>query len=271
MIKEEFLKIKEKLATFQFSSLKYVDYEAVKNFTVIDHSKSGIILIGRNSEKRMNEIHWATDHSDYLLHFIEENEKSFIITFVPENWISQFKSAGLEVYAIWNDYFKTTINSDESIQPSKILSDKDAKSLSVLTLSCSGQSRGFTGQSEQFCRDWLNSENLYEKPIHDRTVIPFYIENTLGGAVFVATYGKDKTLWIREIVVAPEHQGKGLGRKLMKMAFSYGMERNVKKVFLAADECNKNAIHLYKSLGFKCNPKDKQIDMIWLSASSENR
>ncbi len=85
------------------------------------------------------------------------------------------------------------------------------------------------------------------------------------GIAHVAIYDheskKGPVLWLREIAVVPEMQGKGFGRKLILQAVQYGKERGAVRAFLMADDCNYNAAGLYKSIGFVPND-DVEINMV---------
>lgn len=61
-----------------------------------------------------------------------------------------------------------------------------------------------------------------------------------------------------------EYRGIGLGKELMRTLISWGrMNRIIRKMSLAVFSCNKNAIALYKKVGFKLEglcPKDIKIN-----------
>lgn len=82
----------------------------------------------------------------------------------------------------------------------------------------------------------------------------------------VATYDyqseKGPIVWIREIAVNPRFQNKGIGRRLIIKALSYGKKYRATRAFLAADENNVSAIHLYTSIGFLPGDNESQIDML---------
>ena len=56
---------------------------------------------------------------------------------------------------------------------------------------------------------------------------------------------------ILTVVVAPEHQGKGVGRMMMTFMMDVARTRFVDKVFLEVRPSNERAIALYTSMGFK--------------------
>lgn len=66
-----------------------------------------------------------------------------------------------------------------------------------------------------------------------------------------------------EITQRCRNQNQGIARKLLKQAFAYGIEYGATKAFLAADEQNAGAIHLYQSMGFVASTEEAQIDMVW--------
>jgi len=260
MNENEFKILKNKASGFKYTSLNYSEYEELKNYRLIHNDEKGILLTGKNGEKAIDELHWAANQVQFLTENIPSDKKALSITFIPEEWVDTLKERGFELFAIWNDYFKESLSSEETLPCNTILSEKEAEAISALTISCRGYSRGFTGQSVTFCHDWIRNDT--DDGVGDKAVIGYFEGDRLIGCVFVATYGEKKTLWIREIVVTPDCQGKGNGRQLMRQAFAYGLERGVERCFLAADECNDNAVHLYQCLGFICNPKERQIDMI---------
>ena len=111
--------------------------------------------------------------------------------------------------------------------------------------SCKGW--GFTGESEQFLRDWLKIEQ-------DNAVLVYKIEGKIVGLCCTCIYNrdaeKDVTVWIRMIAVTPEYQGQGIGRDLLMQTLQYGIEHGAKRAFLHVDLANKNAVKLYESVGF---------------------
>lgn len=77
--------------------------------------------------------------------------------------------------------------------------------------------------------------------------------NQTVGTVYAKTvqYGNSKSGWIVALCVAPEHQGKRLGRSLLLQALNYFKNCGLQSVFLDVDEFNAPAIKTYLSAGFK--------------------
>ena len=166
---------------------------------------------------------------------------------------------------MWHDYFKHSLSDiHNELSDAIVLKDTECKEAAMVTRSCRDKSRGFTGETEEFIKFWLSDcdENY-------RNSIIFVEKNDLGeivGLVCTATYGHDSEkgpiVWIREVCVRPEYQNRGIARKLIKQALSHGKMQGATRAFLAADEMNENAIHLYKSLGFEPSTEESQIDMM---------
>jgi len=74
-----------------------------------------------------------------------------------------------------------------------------------------------------------------------------------GGRIagFIAMVGIDKeTMQLRWFLIEPEFRGLGLGRRLMKNAMDYCVQKQCKKVFLWTFRGLDAACHLYKEFGF---------------------
>lgn len=77
---------------------------------------------------------------------------------------------------------------------------------------------------------------------------------------------------ITNVAVAPQKQNKGIGRKMMKHLLSQAQSRGISRIILEVRISNKNAIHLYNSLGFlNCGirrnfyemPREDGMVMVW--------
>lgn len=108
-----------------------------------------------------------------------------------------------------------------------------------------GQSRGFTGQTPEWIENYLHHNETVKNP----AILPCRApEGELAGILCTGTYGHDSKdgaiVWIREVAVKPEHQSKGIGRRLIAQALQYGKRCGASRAFLAVDEDNIGAIHL---------------------------
>jgi ribosomal protein S18 acetylase RimI-like enzyme len=56
-------------------------------------------------------------------------------------------------------------------------------------------------------------------------------------------------LWINEVGVAPEHQRRGLGRRLLDALLDAGRRDNCSEAWVLADRSNTSAQQFYASLG----------------------
>lgn len=96
--------------------------------------------------------------------------------------------------------------------------------------------------------------DLYTKHIHDDTERRFIAEDNLNKSIGLVELLEIDYIHRKAefaIIVAPEHQGKGLARAIIKSALHYAFAiLNLNKVYLLVSEENKKAIHLYKDTGF---------------------
>lgn len=264
MIEQQFDESKNRLEQFSFTSLKYTSYEEIANYEILTNDNRAIIIYGFDSESNRYDYHWASNNKEDLLKLLEKRNENEKITFVPKSWVESIETIGFSIYAIWNDYFSDEMEIYADFEEPRYVTHTNTNEASKVTRSCIGQSRGFLGQSEEWIRQWIDNMGPASPDYANNCAVISEIIQEMVGVICVGIYGSgDKTtLWIREIAVKPEFQGKGVGRKLIEQAFAYGLKYGAKKAFLMADECNNNAIHLYRSMGFKPGADEGQIDMI---------
>ena len=65
---------------------------------------------------------------------------------------------------------------------------------------------------------------------------------------------KAPELWVNEVGVAPSHQCKGIGRKLLAVLFAHGRALGCTQAWLGTEESNVAARRLYGSVGGKEAP-----------------
>lgn len=255
--------IKDNLDRYRYSSMKYTDYEDICDYDVISNTEHLILLCGYNNAAKMYEYHWAANSAKDIVDGIEKEQ--CIITFIPYEWVVIFENAEFIIRNAWHDYFKHSLSDiGNEADAAVTLKDTECKEASEVTISCRNQSRGFTGETEEFMRKWLSNSD--ENNRHSTIFIERNDAGEIIGLVCTTTYGHDSekgpVSWIREVCVRPDYQNRGIARKLIKQALSHGKQKGATRAFLAADEENKNALHLYKSIGFEPGLDDSQIDMI---------
>ena len=259
----DFEAIQEGLVKYQFTSLTYTDYEDVCYYEIISNTEQLLLLCGFNDAAKEVEYCWAAKSAEDVISNIEKEK--CLVTFIPKEWTKTFENAGFSIRNIWHDYFKKNLDDvQDEVETAIRLKEEECLEASEVTVSCRNQSRGFTGETENFLSEWLSN---CEEGDHNKTI--FVEKNELGqivGLVCTTTYAHDSekgaVAWIREVCVHPEYQNRGIARKLIMQALSYGKAKGAKRAFLAADEMNDNAIYLYKSIGFEPSLEDGQIDMI---------
>ncbi|QRN82935.1 GNAT family N-acetyltransferase [Chloroflexota bacterium] len=264
MDKAEFTRIKQQAEKFTHSSFFYAEFEELNDCALIADNDELILVQGENHENRSQQYLWAADSVDMLIPALAE-EGPYLLTFVPRAWVSTLNAAGLKVRSIWHDYFRPNLDDIEE-HPNiafDFLSADETDAASEITLECRRQSRGFTGQTPDWLRQWLTNNDAVTHPAILTYRLP---DGELAGILCTGLYGQDQKngpiIWIREVAVRPAHQGKGIGRHLLTQALQYGKHHGARKAFLAVDEENTSAIHLYESMGFVASEEEGEINMV---------
>lgn len=97
-------------------------------------------------------------------------------------------------------------------------------------------------------------EELYNKHIHDNAERRFVVENEsreLIGLVELIEIDYIHRSGEFQIIITPEHQGKGFAETLINKALDYSFTiLNLHKIYLHVATENEKAIHLYEKAGF---------------------
>ncbi len=256
MTKQEFDDLKKESVTYKYNSFEYLEYENVQNYKLIKKDESILLIYGENSEIGCFGVSWAANAANDLVSAVKRLGPNVLISFIPAKWKDYFNENGFSDYAIFRGYWIQDITKIKGYGDYNLLQEKECKQASEVTLSCRNQSRGFHGESEEGIRSWIKGENPNAKDCNSRhcSILIHKELYKIVGIALVAVYDYDSTngpvLWLREIAVHPDYQGKGIGRKLILQSIKFGEEREAKRAFLMADDCNENAIGLYKSVGF---------------------
>lgn len=267
MTEQQFTNIQTSLQQFHYTSLNYTDYEEVAEYEILENDEHAILIYGYNTEDGKYEYHWACNTVEELTKRLQKRNDNELIKFIPKEWVEDLKRESFQMHALWQEYVARNIENAGNYEGPIYVDHSNYMKASEVTVSCVGQSRGFSGQTDEWMKQWIDG-CLPAVPdyVSNSAVIAEIsdIDDEMVGIICVGIYGNEdsKTLWVREVAVKPEFQGKGIGRKLIGQAFAYGIKHNAKKAFLMADECNENAIHLYKRMGFERNAEEGQIDMI---------
>ncbi|WP_237276082.1 GNAT family N-acetyltransferase [Tenacibaculum ovolyticum] len=109
---------------------------------------------------------------------------------------------------------------------------------------------------------WLKEYDLLEESDEIMLNNPELIINN-GGYIFIALQGNtpigtislekinNKEYEILKLGVSKEHQGKGIGKKLMEYVIQLGKEKEILKLILHSNRKLTSAISLYTKLGFE--------------------
>ncbi|MCI6277999.1 MAG: GNAT family N-acetyltransferase [Clostridium sp.] len=268
MNESQFLALKIKASTFKYTSLNYTSFENVCEYEILLDDCDIVLLYGYDEESNYFQYLWACNNVEIFIEAISNKKDDVMIQFIPEAWVLSLKNVTFELYAIWNDYINSDITNVNYDKKPEFLTEKDCLEAAILTQSCRGQSRGFSGQTEQWMKEWLNGTepSAVDGGSTDFAVLIHRENGDIVGVICTAIYAHDSTkgpiCWIREVAVAKEFQNRGIAQKLINEALAYGKNHSATRAFLMADECNENAIHLYNKLGFTSDKSERQIDMI---------
>ncbi|MCR8746293.1 GNAT family N-acetyltransferase [Romboutsia lituseburensis] len=87
--------------------------------------------------------------------------------------------------------------------------------------------------------------------------VGIYDEDIAVGFAMYALFldeGKNGRVWLDRFLISQEHQGKGYGENGIKLLIKQlYREYGYKKIYLSVYDINKNAIGLYKKIGFDFN------------------
>lgn len=270
-----------KANNLKYSSLNYIDIENLKEAKIIMDSDSTIFMYQKLEEEKelcweLNSKHtfqlfWAADSIESFLDGLnksieyikiaESNCDKIYIEFVPEDFLDEIRGVDFNIVSEWMDYWNSQLRPIDTSYGDMInigtVTEKNISTASSITKSCTGYSRGFSGQSEELITEWMDTENSH--------LFFAEIDGNLVGFCFVILYGFDSDkgiiLWIRELVVNPKYHSKGIGRQLIVHGINWGIKNEAKRSFLAVDAENFNAINLYESLGYKRKDERGQINM----------
>ncbi|SHO52673.1 GNAT family N-acetyltransferase [Anaerocolumna xylanovorans] len=268
MTEADFLRIKDMTTGFSYNSLEHTDYEDIAGYEIKKKTGSIILISGFHREADCMHYHWGANEAKQVLDALGKDSRG-MIEFIPGEWVKDFENEGFVIRDVWKDYFMDSITDIPTIKASELeeefLKEYESKGASDATIACKGQSRGFTGQTEEWIKEWL--DNSAEEDVVNKVALVERNEaKEIIGLVFTGIYGlesmKGPIAWIREVSVIPEYQNRGIARSLIRKALGYCKSNGATRAFLTADECNIYAIHLYESIGFRPGPDKGQIDMV---------
>ena len=95
--------------------------------------------------------------------------------------------------------------------------------------------------------------------------------NIIGTVALMPT--KNKLVFeLTKMAVKPEYRNKGIGKKLLRKCIDYCKSNNYSSIILYSNKKLNNAIHLYRTFGFKEKKMEKKspylranIKMVWIN------
>lgn len=258
---------------FRYTSFLYLDEEDV---LVEDASlllqEPEFIAVCQPQGGKCN-VHWAAQTGEAFLSGMKNvlqrlagqsnGADEVYIEFVPAEFVAELEGLGFAVQSHFVDFWLSELQNAPLAQQSahtvRAIQPGEYQAAASITRRCSGLSRGFTGENDQWTEEWALSEHT------DILVAETPSGSGIAGIVYVRVYGfesdKGPILWVREVAVDPDFQRRGIGRALVGQALCWGKDRGAARSFLAADLQNDGAITLYEQFGFRRKEDQGQINM----------
>ena len=82
---------------------------------------------------------------------------------------------------------------------------------------------------------------------------------------------KPAELWINEVGVAPSHQGRGVGKAVMRALLDHAELLGCREAWVLTDRSNDAAMRLYASTGGKADRNDHVMFTFYLDAAKSNQ
>ncbi len=247
----------EKWQRFKYHAFQYA--QDIENPSVLRDDGEAYILKGWYPDEAMMEFVWSANAPQPVIEAI--GGEPGMLSFLPRAWVAAFEAAGFSVRNVFRDYRKNDLADVPADLFCEILTE--AAEAAAVANACVGQSRGFTGATPKLMRQWIDGS---PEGVRNAAVLGIRdVCETLCGIVMTGVYGdkseKGSVAWVRAVAVHPDHQNCGHGRALVSAAISHGKQHGATRGFLAADDENTNAIHLYESLGFVPTAGEGEIAM----------
>ena len=253
---------------FKYTSLEYVELDDILKSKICIDNKEMLFLYSISDEKA--KIDWAANSKERFIKGLRETLKAIsrdeivkkiYIEFIPEDYVSLMEDYGFIIISEWLDFWNNDLETmsleDSNSLYIREIKENEYQSASRVTKSCKGYSREYKGETPEWIKEWVESENT--------SIFVAEVDNEITGVCFVSLYGfeseKGTVLWIRELAVDPKYHSRKIGFNLFSYAINWGIKNGAKRSFLACDIENKKAIKLYEGLGYKRKTKRGQINM----------
>lgn len=216
----------------------------------------GLFVLGENGEER--ELFWGVDTMDNLkggLKRIREENDDFIFRYAGklDDVIKNTKVIsdwGYHIKSTYVGYFLEVESKDfytEDMQSIEKLEEKDLREFLRLERSIFD----FLNVSKEELNEWIQNE--------DYMVLGYKIGGQIKGFAIIKIYGDEKEwCFLRNLGVAEEERGKGIGETLMRSGLKLAKDRGIKKSMLWVDINNKGARRLYEKIGYKLDENESE-------------
>lgn len=113
--------------------------------------------------------------------------------------------------------------------------------------------------NEDYTKEWKDpksSMKYFEDIINQGYSLGVYKDKKLIGFSLMSYYGWNNSMWIENIRISEKHQGKSIGKKLIKEIKKISKRKKARILGLETQSTNYPAIQFYKSCGFSISGVD---------------
>jgi ribosomal protein S18 acetylase RimI-like enzyme len=103
-------------------------------------------------------------------------------------------------------------------------------------------------------REPLPMQADYERAVREHQIDLLYIDGQMVGLIEMIV--RSDHLFIENVAVSPEHQGQGLGRRLLAHAERVALARGYRDIRLLANAVFESNISLYKAVGYRIDREE---------------
>jgi ribosomal protein S18 acetylase RimI-like enzyme len=103
-------------------------------------------------------------------------------------------------------------------------------------------------------REPLPMQADYDRAIREHQIDLLYVDGQMVG--LIEMIARADHLFIENVAVSPEHQGQGLGRRLLAHAERVALARGYRDIRLLANAVFESNISLYKAVGYRIDREE---------------
>lgn len=184
---------------------------------------------------------------------LKKNSNAALTYVFSDKEISEISKDLVDIKVVFclpsSKFYQNNIDPNCEIYDLKLGNNEELKKLAIISSHMSRfrvDPKISSKKTDELYLKWL--ENVFENP-NEQSIIAYKIDQTIAG--FYTLKHRNEDLIIELVAVLPEHQGNGIGHKLMLACINFAKKNNFKNIFVTTQYDNKAACNLYKKSGFQ--------------------